>query len=52
VRDILERYEQKILDYAANKLLSFSPEMTVREAHEVYRQEAQISDIVMYLIAT
>jgi CBS domain-containing protein/sporulation protein YlmC with PRC-barrel domain len=49
VRDILERHEQKIMDYAANKLMCFSPDMTVREAHELYRKEAQISDIVMYL---
>jgi magnesium transporter len=49
IHDILERHEQKILDYATTKLLRFSPDMTVREAHELYRKEAQISDIVMYL---
>jgi magnesium transporter len=52
VHSILEKHEEKILNYSSTNLLKFLPNTSVREAHQQYRSVAQISDVVMYLYVT
>lgn len=49
VRAILEKHEEKIINYSTSNFLKFPPDMTVRQAHEQYRRSAGESDVVMYL---
>ncbi len=49
IQSILEKHEEKILNYTTTNFLKFLPETTVAEAHEEYRRSAGVSDVVMYL---
>jgi CBS domain-containing protein/sporulation protein YlmC with PRC-barrel domain len=49
IQAILEKHEEKILNYATVNFLKFPPDTTVRQAHEQYRRSAAVSDVIMYL---
>jgi len=49
IESILEKHEEKILNYATTYFLRFPPDITVQQAHELYRKNASISDVVMYM---
>jgi magnesium transporter len=49
IQSILEKHEEKILNFATSKFLKFAPDITVKQAHEQYRQVASVSDVIMYL---
>lgn len=49
IQAILEKHEEKIINYATSSFLKFTPETTVRQAIEQYRQVAGVSDVIMYL---
>ena len=49
IESILEKHDEKILNYATSYFLKFPPDMTVRQAHDLYRKNVSISDVVMYI---
>jgi Mg/Co/Ni transporter MgtE len=49
IRAILEHQEENILNLATTRFLNFSPEETVHDTAEAYRQRAKGMDVVMYL---
>ena len=49
IESILEKHEEKILNYATSYFLKFPPDLTVHQAHELFRKNASISDVVMYI---
>ena len=49
IQSILEKHEEKILNFATSNFLKFAPDLTVKQAHEQYRQVASVSDVIMYL---
>jgi Mg/Co/Ni transporter MgtE len=49
VRAIMEHHEENILDFATQDFIAFSPEVTVEQAQESYRDAAKGKDVVMYL---
>jgi CBS domain-containing protein len=49
IQSILEKHEEKILNYATSYFLKFPPDITVHQAHELFRKNASISDVVMYI---
>ncbi|MCL4552930.1 MAG: CBS domain-containing protein [Candidatus Marsarchaeota archaeon] len=48
VRSILEKQDEKIMDYATSDFFSFSPQTTVGQAQNVYRRMAKAKDVMMY----
>ena len=49
VRAILEKQEEKVINYTTAKFLKFSPEMTVEQAQTEYHRAAKGKDVIMYL---
>lgn len=49
IEDILEKHEEKILNYATVNFIKSRPDISVRLAHELYRSSAAVSDVVMYI---
>lgn len=49
IEAILEKHEEKILNYATSRFLKFAPDTTVRQARQRYGRTAKSSDVIMYL---
>lgn len=49
VRAILEKQEEKVINYTTAKFLKFPPEKTVGEAQNEYDRAAKGMDVIMYL---
>jgi len=49
IESILEKREEKILDYVIGDYLRFPPDITAKEALEKYQEAARGKDVVMYL---
>jgi magnesium transporter len=49
VQSIVARQEEKILNFATNDFLKFSPERTVEQTQKAYRRVARGKAVVMYL---
>lgn len=49
IESIIERQEQKIINYATQKFLRFFPEDTVQHVEEGYQKEARGKDVIMYI---
>jgi len=49
IQSILERHEEKILNFATSNFLKFAPELTVKQARRQYGRVASVSDVIMYL---
>jgi len=49
VRAILEKQEEKVINYATTKILKVPPDMTVGEAQNGYDRTAKGKDVIMYL---
>ncbi len=48
IQSILEKHEQKILDYATTNFLKVSLDDIVEQAHDLYRRTAKGKDVIMY----
>jgi Mg/Co/Ni transporter MgtE len=48
IQSILEKHEEKILNYATLNFLKASPDDTVEEARDLYRRIAKGKDVIMY----
>jgi CBS domain-containing protein/sporulation protein YlmC with PRC-barrel domain len=49
VRAILEKQEEKVINYTTAKFLKFPPDMTVEQAQNEYDRAAKGKDVIMYL---
>lgn len=49
---ILDKQDEKILNFATSHFFKFSPETTVREAIESFHNNAKDKDVIMYLYVT
>lgn len=49
IQAILERHEEKILNYATSNFLKFGPNMTIQQAGREYRRVVKDADVIMYL---
>jgi magnesium transporter len=49
IQDIIERHEEKIINYATTRFLKFPPDANVRDTIALYRKMATTSDVVMYI---
>jgi CBS domain-containing protein len=49
VRAILEKQEEKVINFTTAKFLKFTPDMTVGEAQNEYDRAAKGKDVIMYL---
>jgi CBS domain-containing protein/sporulation protein YlmC with PRC-barrel domain len=49
IQAILEKHEEKALNFATSNFLKFAPNLTVRQARRQYGQVAGMSDVIMYL---
>jgi CBS domain-containing protein len=52
VRSLIDKHEDRILDFATTHYISFSPEATVREVMVKFREAARGADVVMYIYVT
>jgi Mg/Co/Ni transporter MgtE len=48
IQSILEKHEEKILDFATLGFLKVHPTDTVEQAHDLYRRTAKGKDVIMY----
>ena len=49
IRAILEKQEEKVINFTTAKILKFPPDMTVGEAQNGYDRAAKGKDVIMYL---
>jgi magnesium transporter len=49
IKDILEKQEQRIADFAASNFLKFAPEKTALQARRTYQRAAKGKEAIMYL---
>jgi Mg/Co/Ni transporter MgtE len=49
IQAILERHEEKILDYATTNYMRFPPDVTIQQAGKEYRRTVKDYDVIMYL---
>jgi magnesium transporter len=49
IRAILEKQEEKVINFTTAKFLKFSPVMTVEQAQNEYDRAAKGKDVIMYL---
>jgi magnesium transporter len=52
VRAILEKQEEKVINFTTTKILKFPPDMTVGDAQNGYDHAAKGKDVIMYLYIT
>jgi magnesium transporter len=48
IQSILEKHEEKILNFATSKFLRAHPDDTVEQARDLYRGTAKSNDVIMY----
>jgi len=48
IQSILEKHEEKILDYATSNYLKVHPSDTIEQARDLYRRTAKGKDVIMY----
>ena len=48
IQSILEKHEEKILDFATSNFLKVHPTDTVEQARDLYRRTAKGKDVIMY----
>lgn len=46
---IIEKHDEKIINFATSHYFKFSPQTTVKEAIDVFHHEAKDKDVIMYL---
>jgi magnesium transporter len=49
IQAILERHEEKILNYATTNYMRFPPDVTIQQAGKEYRRTVKDYDVIMYL---
>ena len=49
IQAILERHEEKILNYATSNYMKFPPDITIQQAGKEYRRVVKDYDVIMYL---
>ena len=52
IRSLIEKHEDRILDFATTHYITFPPETTVREVMNRFREAAKEADVVMYVYVT
>jgi CBS domain-containing protein len=48
IQSILEKHEERILNFATSKFLRVHPDDTVEQARDLYRSTAKSQDVIMY----